>query len=61
MVFNSKDANNYTCCQVDRQCVGDKCAAWKEHFIEVQREKSTRLPFPPLYERDGNGYCGLIK
>ena len=47
---------------VDKQCVGEKCMAWKlEAIIKyVSSEGPTKTPYPVQENNIDRGYCGAI-
>lgn len=55
--MQTRNAGEYQCCAMEKQCVGQKCMAWITHYEEDKTVKT--FPAPPLLKATGYGYCGL--
>lgn len=65
MIVESSEAYAYKCCAMDKQCEGNRCMAWKIHWVvqaadQVAFQKARFVPVPK-FEDSGKGYCGLMK
>ena len=64
MIVDPKEAADYKCCAMPKQCQGPECMAWRVHFVRIASPvpAGARVPYMPSTPVDsGKGYCGLLR